>query len=483
MPGGLKTVVRRIRGMAGLPAVHECSDRQLLERFANIGEQAAFAALVERHGPLVLGVCRRVLRNTEDAEDAFQATFMVLAKKAGSDFWQNSISNWLHGVAHRVALKTRTQRLRQRQRDLTYQPAEATGDNPTDQMTWGELRSVLDSELARLPARYRAPLLLCYLEGKTRDEAAAQLGWSAGSVKGRLERGRDLLRRRLARRGLTISAALCASLLPETAGAMPAHLAAATLQAATGFATGTAVGVSAQTLSLAQGIMQALLLTRIKIAAVLLIGVSVMSVAAVATHQAFSDAPRTTPPVAEANVVQQPAEPAPPTDAAPETMPPVEDALPTKQRGQVVSVTPRKSALEVRVGVNKNVRLLACKVDEATQFFLNEQPAELGLADIPPGSQVALQLAADGATITHLHVTVPTASGVLDELDVDNGTLTLREGKADPRVYDLAANTLLRIGERPVAASALQPGTRVTLQLSLDRSQVLSVTAFPRERP
>src|SRR5262249_12430050 len=148
-------------------------------------------------------------RDTHDAEDAFQATFLVLARKASSIRKQASVSSWLYGVAYRVAMKAKVQLARMRRQDR--QAVARTATDPAEDLTWREVQQVLDEELQRLPEKFQAPLLLCYLEGKTRDEAAQQLGWTEGMVKGRLERARELLRSRLARRGVTLSAGLLAT--------------------------------------------------------------------------------------------------------------------------------------------------------------------------------------------------------------------------------------------------------------------------------
>jgi RNA polymerase sigma factor (sigma-70 family) len=224
----------------------------LIERYVASQDQAAFARLVERHGPLVLGVCRRVLRNHHDAEDAFQATFLVLARKARHIRRRDALATWLYKVAYHLAVKLRAAAERRRQAE--QQPSPARPQPAEDQITWGDLRTVLDEELARLPEKYRAPLLLCCLAGRTRDEAAEQLGWTLGALKMRLERGRRLLRTRLARRGLTITAVLLAMLLAQLATATPvaAGLATTTSMAAVLFAAGnTAAALSAQVIDLA----------------------------------------------------------------------------------------------------------------------------------------------------------------------------------------------------------------------------------------
>src|SRR5262249_26887681 len=152
---------------------------QLLERFAQRRDEGAFAALVERHGPLVLGVCRRILRHEQDAEDAFQATFYVLARRAGGFGWRDSVANWLYEVALRVSHKARSGAPRRRRHERQTALADQAA---TAQDAWHELKPLLDEELARLPRQLREPLVLCYLEGKTRDEAAQELGWSLGTV-------------------------------------------------------------------------------------------------------------------------------------------------------------------------------------------------------------------------------------------------------------------------------------------------------------
>ncbi|MBL8798696.1 MAG: sigma-70 family RNA polymerase sigma factor, partial [Planctomycetia bacterium] len=244
-------------------------DQHLLQAYTARRDPAAFADLVRKHGPLVLGVCRRVLHDTHDAEDAFQATFLVLVRKAGSIRKREAVASWLYGVAYRLASKLKLQAARRRQREREVAPPTTAraGD-----LTWDELRGLLDEELARLPERWRAPLLLCYLAGKTQDEAAQQLGWSFGTFRRRLERGRDVLRERLARRGLALSAALFPALLTQQAeAALPAALLAATCQAAEAFASGpVAVGaVASSSVQLAEEFMRTLLLTKLKVVSIL----------------------------------------------------------------------------------------------------------------------------------------------------------------------------------------------------------------------
>jgi RNA polymerase sigma factor (sigma-70 family) len=185
----------------------DLSDENLLEQFLNgedLDSQKAFGDLVERHGPMVLGICRHILNQHQDAEDAFQATFLVLAQKAATIRNRRVLAGWLHEVAHRIAVKARTSVVRRRtleRQGVAMSPPAIEPDNQDQTAAWNELRPVLHAEVERLPERYRIPVILSYLEGKTNEEVAALLRWPVGTVKGRLSRARDLLRARLSRRG------------------------------------------------------------------------------------------------------------------------------------------------------------------------------------------------------------------------------------------------------------------------------------------
>lgn len=180
---------RLARGMAA-ERLDGQADRQLVERLLAGPDEAAFAVLVRRHGPMVYRVCWRVLQQAEDSEDAFQATFLLLARKLGTLKKRDSLASWLHGVAHRVALNARTRDARRRRHEGRV-PVSRPG--PPDGLTWRELRAVLDAELASLPERHRLPLILCYLEGRSQEEAARQLGWSKSTLLRRLGKARAAL--------------------------------------------------------------------------------------------------------------------------------------------------------------------------------------------------------------------------------------------------------------------------------------------------
>jgi RNA polymerase sigma factor (sigma-70 family) len=258
---------------AGGPGDRDAPDADLLARFVGRREESAFAALLRRHGPMVLGVCRRLLRHSQDAEDAFQAVFLVLARKAAAVGRGGPLANWLYGVAHRVAARLRRGEARRRARErLDMDPASLAARGPA---LGADLALLLHEEVNRLPPKYRQPVVLCYLEGRTNEEAAAELRWPVGTVKGRLARARVLLHRRLTRRGVAVPAALIAAALVPEAAAPPPALLESTLEAALHFAAGSAAPggvVSARALALSEGVVRSMRLN--KLLAVLLVVVA-----------------------------------------------------------------------------------------------------------------------------------------------------------------------------------------------------------------
>jgi RNA polymerase sigma factor (sigma-70 family) len=267
MPGvGEEPVLRFIRKLAVGERCARLSDSELLQRFVNTRDDEAFAALVHRHGPMVLRVCLQVLGNEHDAEDAFQATFLVLSHKASSVKKRESIGSWLFGVANHAATDLKRKSARRRcHESKDVQPAVT---DPLSALTLREAQAILNEELARLPEKYRAPLVLCGLEGLTRDETAKQLGLPLGTLKSRLEQARRQLRVRLAARGLTLSGAFAASVFSEqmASAALAAGLLNSTVQAATSVAPGCAANaiVSVNVCALAEGVIKTMLLTKIK---------------------------------------------------------------------------------------------------------------------------------------------------------------------------------------------------------------------------
>jgi RNA polymerase sigma factor (sigma-70 family) len=274
----MKTVIRHLRRAALLHKSEGLTDSQLLEAFLSRHEEAAFEALLCRHGPMVLGVCLRVLRNVHDAEDAFQATFLVLARKAGSLCSRELLGNWLYGVAYRTAMKARAMNAKRRSKER-HAGEMSRSESSADE----ELLAQLDRELNRLPDRYRVPVVLCELEGRSRKEVARILGVPEGTLSSRLAQAKKLLCRRLSRYG---TAAVAALLAESGASACLSPI----LRTSTAKAVLTAGAVPAKVLALTEGAIKAMFLNKLKITAcsaalMLVAGVGVSGLSYRATAQ------------------------------------------------------------------------------------------------------------------------------------------------------------------------------------------------------
>jgi RNA polymerase sigma factor (sigma-70 family) len=274
----VSAVLQQLRHLEAVASAGTLSDSQLLQRFLDTRDEAAFNVLLQRHGPLVWSVCQRVLRCDHHAEDVFQATFLVLARKAASIRKQKSLASWLYGVAYRLSRQLRARELR-RPVPVAVPIADPTQD-PSLRASVVELQTVLDEELHRLSEPYRMPLVLCFLEGKTRDEAAEHLGWSVSTLKRRLDRAREVLRTRLCRRGVTLSSALLATVLTQdlAAAPVPTTLLVPTGKAAVLVAHGQAATaiVSTQVVTLTEGVLQAMMMTKVKLATALVLAVATL---------------------------------------------------------------------------------------------------------------------------------------------------------------------------------------------------------------
>lgn len=268
----------------------EQADGALLERFLVGHDEAAFERLVRRHSSMVFGVCRRILGNVHDAEDAFQAVFIVLARSAKRLQKVQSVAGWLHGIALRVALSARRSAARARERERRANQMAST--NVEQERAWEDIQGVLDEELSRLPDRLRSPIILCCLENKSVQQAAQELGWSDGELRGRLAKGKEILRERLWRRGISLGAAALFALLSEraSAAAAPDTCIASAVAAASLVAAGKALPqnlVSAKALSLAAEVTRALIFARIELAAAAIaVCAAILSAASLTWRQA-----------------------------------------------------------------------------------------------------------------------------------------------------------------------------------------------------
>ena len=265
----MKTVLRHLRRAALLDRGDAPSDAHLLESFLNHREEAAFEGLLRRHGPMVFGVCRRVLGNRADAEDAFQATFLVLVRKAAAIRPRELVGNWLWGVAYRTALKARAMNMRRRTRERLVSEMARSDDGHEDWVS-EELLRRLDETLGRLPEAYREPVVLCELEGRSRKEVARTLGLPEGTLSWRLAQAKKMLAKKLARHGPVLSAGAVAAVLSQGAASagMPASLLTSTRKAGLQLAAGQALSgsVTAKVASLTEGVLKAMLLTKLKVA-------------------------------------------------------------------------------------------------------------------------------------------------------------------------------------------------------------------------
>ncbi|MCS6849630.1 MAG: sigma-70 family RNA polymerase sigma factor [Gemmataceae bacterium] len=295
MPAIWSRLVEKLRRSAlGSPGP-DASDAQLLQAFVATGDELAFEALVRRYGPMVLGVCRRVVGHVHDAEDAFQATFLVLARRAASVRPPELVGHWLYGVAYRSALEARTARLRRasREKQVNTMPEP----EPPAPELWDDLQPLLDQELMRLPEKYRLPIVLCELNGGSRKEVARRLGIPEGTLSSRLATARKMLADRLSRRGIPLSVGLLTTLLTEHAASahVPTPLILSTVKAATLVAAGEAAAaglISAQAAAIAQGVLHTMYLTKLKIAAVVAVTIGTIATGAgLMLHQALAADP------------------------------------------------------------------------------------------------------------------------------------------------------------------------------------------------
>jgi RNA polymerase sigma factor (sigma-70 family) len=379
-----KVILPQLCRLIGSPSGGDLSDGELLERFLARRDAEAFAALVRRHGPTVLGVCRRVLRDGHDAEDAFQATFLVLAERARSIGRREALGSWLYGVAYRVALRARTDAARRRR----HEGRAATGAEavPGHDPTWDDVRPVLDEEVSRLPDKYRRPVVLCYFEGKTYQEAARLLGCPAGTASVRLARARELLRTRLALRGLALSSCALAVGLAEgtTSAAEASLLAVATAGAAVlWLADPAAAGVSTQVIALTQGVVKEMFARKVKALAGIVLVVAVAAGGAGALSRFAAPAP-----VAAAEPASPPtAEPTRPAEAPPRALAPPagEGARPPQTHVGLINITralkgskkfqAAKSDLDARTKESqKKVEALKKQLQEYQAHYENHPP-------------------------------------------------------------------------------------------------------------
>jgi RNA polymerase sigma factor (sigma-70 family) len=451
--GQLRQVMQTLRKATAPCDESRMTDGQLLETYLRTREEVAFAALVRRHGPMVWGVCRRVLRSHQDAEDAFQATFLVLVRKAASIVQKEKVANWLYGVAHRTALKARAMTAKRgaREKPMAAMPEPAL----EQQELWSDLQPLLDQELSRLPDKYRSVIVLCELEGKTRKEAARHFNLPEGTVATRLTTARTMLAKRLARQGVTITGGGLAAMFSQNASAsVPASVVSNTINAATVFAVGqaTATGlISVKAVALAEGVIKTMLLNKIKIATSVLITVAIIgSGVAAITQQMASAKP--------ANLFN------------------------TTTR-QTVAESSAVSGVVKAVSADKNTLTISQRDGDKTFIVPNDAGVVVNgrpgnLTEVQARAFAVLSLA-DTNTARSVEIVGPNASGILKTIDAEKRTITF-DDKGLERTLSVTRGASVSIDDRPSKLTDLPPGAVVNLSWFADRTTARNVQANGR---
>jgi RNA polymerase sigma factor (sigma-70 family) len=491
----LNSLVRHLR-RAGLAQNDGESDGALLQRFVAHRDEGAFATLVRRYAPLVFGVCHRVLHHRQDAEDAFQATFLVLLRKAGSIRRPEVLGNWLYGVAYYTAKNASRMAARRRARERQVTEM-AKAQSTADAEGFRELQSRLDEELSRLPEKYRVPVVLCELHGKSRKDVAIQLGCPEGTVSSRLARGRELLRQRLSKRGLALPAGSLVLFLARdpAAASIPPLLVAGTIKTALllGMSQVPAAGVvSAQVASLTEGVMKTMLLAKLKIVAALVLAMSVITGAGLLARQALADkpaqpnaAPGLFPRKAAQPSAQDRTRPAVAEEAKVDLLPLTGSVLDPAGKPVAGARLYLQRPFQDRRPVQDQVAVTQLGTTGADGRFT----LKLARADAQPGRPTTLIAAADGFGIDWVELPPKEARGeVVFRLVKDvpiRGRILSTEGKPIPGVAVDVVGIMVP-GKLDELLKALQrewraAETLMTKQLSLPLTKVLRVTASDKD--
>ena len=502
----LDGLLQHFRKTGAVQCCRELSDRELLERFVELGDEAAFTVLIERLGPMVLGVCRRALANFHDAEDACQATFLVLARNAKSVRKHASLSSWLHGVACRVAASLKRDQARRRSRERS-QDLRAQID-PAAEVSWREVQAILDEELESLPERYRAPITLCYLECRTRDEAAKQLGLSPTTLHGRLERGRDLLRARLAKRGLTLGAVVFAAYLAEgsSQAALSPAFVRSSIKAAILFASGQPLSkkvVGSRVVAVTQEVLKTMFIAKLKVGSVAVLCASMFATMLVGSLNSLTNAQEVRP-----EAIQDP------------TVNPQLGSLTAKQVKTekcsetlvLDSVDLTNGTLEGRTMVTDPERTFSSfrgepwevLVKPTTTIMIDGHEAKLAdLQNIKPPSNgweriiqvdAELEVAGDPKQIkrkgraVRIGATGIVRRGVVQAINADKNTVTYKKSGRTmtgevvvldtPEEVLFAKDVKVTINDRTMPLSDLKPKMNVLLQMSAVKELVLEIDAY-----
>jgi RNA polymerase sigma factor (sigma-70 family) len=458
------------------------SDGELLDRFRTDRDEAAFAALVRRHGPMVFGVCRRTLRNEADAEDAFQATFLVLARQAHVVSPAGRVGHWLYGVAHNTARKARTTNRRRLARERRA-GQERRADHQRDDRF--EMREVLDIELRRLPEPFRVAVIACDLEGESLQEAARRLGCPVGTVASRLARARQMLRRNLARRGLAVAALLAPGF---ATAAVPSRLAMLTTRAAIG-----AIPIAKPVLALTQGVIRAMFLAKVKfaVAAVVAAGVLVAGIGPGSILVGAGQDKPVKPPAVEQKPempVKPGADPIKPGDkpTKPEKPAGADVKKPAGFAGRVKSVDAAKGSITLTAtkGDQSVDRTFTVASDAAVRIDGHEAK----LADVKAGLHANVKIADDKTTAIAIGCEGPTLVGEVKEVAADRKSLKVvvmvPTDKADKKSPKKAEETSVNVGDdvrvavegnKKATLADLKTGASVQVQISADGTRAILI--------
>lgn len=468
-------------------------DGELLTRYRQRRDQAAFGSLVRRHGPMVLGVCRRVLRDDHAAEDAFQVTFLVLAKRADTVRPPGRLAPWLYGVAYRTSLKARSRAFRRQQVEQGYATevnnrSEVAPDGCTD------LLPIIDEQLNALPEKYRDPLVLCGMQGLNKAEAAERLGLPEGTVSSRLARGREMLRDRLSRRGVAVPAAALATLL--TADTLQAAVAPALATTVATFATGTAL-ISHPALALSHEVLRSMTLLKLKTLCVVAMSVALTG-GGFGLYALTADEKKPVQPGEKPAVKpEKPGEKPNPNEKngqnnqqgkneksgnnnqngeGDKPKPDGEKPRVTKSGGKVASVDAKENTMMIAAKGDNGIVERMFKVAADAKVFVDGKEAKL--ADVPKNSTAALLIAAgkEGAlpTATEVRVTGSTFNGIVAKTDTTSVTL---DSEKQPRVFKLSAAGKVTINGKDAKITDLKAGDKVQVTLKADESAALTIVA------
>jgi RNA polymerase sigma factor (sigma-70 family) len=457
------------------------SDSQLLACFLQQWDESAFEELVRRHGPMVLSVCRRVLRDSHDADDAFQATFVVLLRKAATLRRRELLANWLYGVAYRTALEAKVGAYRRRRKEK--EAAAMPKPNASADDAWLDLQPLLDHELNRLPDKYRIPIVLCELEGRSRKEAARMLGIAEGTLSSRLARARQRLTTRLGRHAPLATGAVTALLAGQAASAsVPPTLLTATLQTAT-MAVGrasTAGAVSLKAAALAERVLKTMFLTKLKVAAALVLFIAALGVGAAALPDPSQAGEQVSPAKAPALKGSAPAATEPGT---------LRQAL-QKEHWLLGQVNSLKNTIDVSLDTAAPYTSSLTRHDPwmvwagGTSLTLEGLPVDFSadiridgkkckLTELRPGMRLSLHLAAETDAVTKIDARTPKAEMVLKAVDPVRNTITI-QARTTFAVADLPVpkGATILLDAKNAVLGDLKPGMQVRLTLGPDEGRL-----------